>query len=222
MISTYLHSLLFHTVMTILHRPPSHLLQKAGSSFDRDDIEICYESLGAMLRLIRNYSRFYSFKHLPLDFVQTLSTAAGTVLMRRHLDDLPWDDAETSRSLDLVIAAMEDIKDTWPCVREILNSVLDARRTETEAMPLVDPVMDFDFLNAAPPLSADAVDYHDPHVATAYWPPSFGNVLTGSMLPTWGHHVFPADVDFNDIGALSSNQVEQQHLPSASPPGSFG
>ncbi|KAF2970272.1 hypothetical protein GQX73_g3295 [Xylaria multiplex] len=140
--------LLFHTVMTILHRPPSQLLQKPESSFDRDDIEICYESLGAMLRLLRIYRRFYSYKHLPLDFVQTLSTAAGTVLMRRHLDHLPWADGETSRSLDLVIQAMEDIKDTWPCVKEILNSVLLARQTEAAIMPDVDAVMDFDFLVA--------------------------------------------------------------------------
>ncbi|KAI0402628.1 fungal-specific transcription factor domain-containing protein [Xylaria palmicola] len=178
--------LLFHTVMTILHRPPSQLLQKPESSFNRDDIEICYESLGVLLRLIRNYGRFYSYKHLPLDFVQTLSTAAGTILMRRHLNQLPWDDAETSRSLDLVIQAMEDIKDTWPCVKEILNSVLKARQTEAAIMPDVDPVMDFDFLAAQPPDLSDAVGIT--------WPSSFGNMMTGSMLP-WGY-IEPDDVEF--------------------------
>ncbi|TGJ79843.1 hypothetical protein E0Z10_g8921 [Xylaria hypoxylon] len=165
--------LLFHTVMTILHRPPSQLLQKPESSFDRDDIDICYESLGAMLRLLRSYGRFYSYKHLPLDFVQTLSTAAGTILMRRHLDHLPWVDAETSRSLDLVIEAMEDIKDTWPCVKEILNSVLNARQTEAATMPDVDPVMDFDFLAAEPPALLD--------MDGAEWP-SFDDMMTRSTL----------------------------------------
>ncbi|KAK5636671.1 hypothetical protein RRF57_012383 [Xylaria bambusicola] len=166
--------LLFHTVMTILHRPPSHLLQKSESSFDREDIEICYESLGAILRLLKSYKRFYSYKHLPLDFVQTLSTAAGTILMRRHLENLPWNDGETSRCLDLVIEAMEDIKDTWPCVKEILDSVLKARQTEAAVMPDMDPVMDFDFLAARPlGLSEDG---------TA-WLSSLGNVMTGSMLP---------------------------------------
>ncbi|KAI1167942.1 fungal-specific transcription factor domain-containing protein [Nemania serpens] len=176
--------LLFHTVMTILHRPPSQLLQNAESSFDRDDIEICYESLSAMLKLIRNYGRFYSYKHLPLDFVQTLSTAAGTILMRRHLNHLAWDDAETSKSFDLVMQAMEDIKETWPCVKEILNSVLQARQTEAEVMPDVDPVMDFDFLTAQPPVLMDDDG----------WPSSFGNMMTGSMLP-WGY-AEPDDVDF--------------------------
>ncbi|TRX91915.1 hypothetical protein FHL15_007234 [Xylaria flabelliformis] len=167
--------LLFHTVMTILHRPPSRLLQKPESSFDRDDIEICYESLGAILRLIRSYGRFYSYKHLPLDFVQTLSTAAGTILMRRHLNNLPWNDAETSRSLDFVIQAMEDIKDTWSCAKDILNSVLKARQTEAAAIPDVDPLMDFEFFAAQPPVLSDADGT----------PSSFGN-MTGSMLP-WGY-----------------------------------
>lgn len=160
--------------MTILHRPPSHLLQKPESSFDRDDIEICYESLGAILRLLKSYGRFYSYKHLPLDFVQTLSTAAGTILMRRHLLDLPWDDGETSRSLDLVIQVMGDIRDTWPCVKEILDSVLKARQTEAAVIPDVDPVMDFDFLAARPSML--------PEDGTA-WMSSLGNVMTGSMLP---------------------------------------
>ncbi|KAI1810175.1 fungal-specific transcription factor domain-containing protein [Poronia punctata] len=184
--------MLFHTVMTILHRPPSHLLQTPGSNFNRDDIEICYESLGAILRLMRSYSRHYSFKHLPLDFVQTLSTAAGTIMMRRHIDGLPWDDVETARSLDSVTQAMEDIKGTWTCVGEILNSVLDARRTEAVAMPLVDPVMDFDFLAAAPPLSVDA--------DAAAWPPSFDDVLMGSML-TWPDHVDPSQLFAFDDGS---------------------
>ncbi|KAI0802598.1 fungal-specific transcription factor domain-containing protein [Xylaria sp. FL0064] len=178
--------LLFHTVMTILHRPPSQLLQKPEASIDRDDIEICYESLGAILRLLRTYPRFYSYKHLPLDFVQTLSTAAGSILMRRQLDHLPWDDAETSRSLDLVIQAMEDIKDTWPCVKEILNSVLKARQTEATVMPDVDPVMDFDFLAAQHPVLPDD--------GTAWLSSSFGNPMAGSMVP-WGH-VQPGDVNF--------------------------
>jgi hypothetical protein len=178
--------------MTILHRPPSQLLQKPGSSLDRDDIEICYESLGAMLSLLRGYARFYSYRCLPLDFVQTLSTAAGTILMRRHINNLPWGDAETTRSLDLVIQAMEDIKDTWPCVKEILNSVLKARQTETSTLPDVDPVMlDFDFLSAAQPPLSD--------VDGTTWPTSFGNMLTGSLLP-WDH-VAPGEASFDGTTA---------------------
>ncbi len=44
---------------------------------------------------------------------------------------------------------MKDIEDTWPCVKEILNSVLKARQTEAAIMPDVDPVMDFPRRSAA-------------------------------------------------------------------------
>ncbi|KAI1321872.1 fungal-specific transcription factor domain-containing protein [Xylariaceae sp. FL0255] len=171
--------LLFHTVMTILHRPPSQHFRKCESdtgSLNHDDIEICYESLGAIMRLLRSYARFYSFNHLPLNFVQTLSTAASTILMRRHINKLPWNDVETARSLDFIVQIMEEIQSAWPCVGEILNSIRKARQTETQTLPDVDPVMDFDFLATT----------HHPTIADAegaLWPSSFGNMLTGSMLP---------------------------------------
>ncbi|KAI1265112.1 fungal-specific transcription factor domain-containing protein [Xylariaceae sp. FL1019] len=167
--------MLFHTVMTILHRPPiRHFQRPESAGLNLDDIEICYESLGAILRLLRSYSRFYPYRNLPLNFVQTLSTVASTVLMRRHINDIPWHDSDISRSLDTIIQVMEEIKDTWPCVKDILNAVLKARQTEASAMPDFDPVMDFDFF-ASPPASSDAEGIS--------WPVSFGNMLTGSMLP---------------------------------------
>ncbi|KAI0879744.1 fungal-specific transcription factor domain-containing protein [Hypoxylon argillaceum] len=190
--------LLFHTVMTILHRPPSQVLQKPEPSFDRDDVEICYASLGALLKLTRHYGRFYAHRHLPLDFVQTLATMAGTALMRRQLEGLPWDDAETARALDLVVQVMADVRDTWPCVGEILAAVLRARRTEAAVMPDVDPVMDFDFLvipqQQQPPGAAADAAPGDMAEGGITWPASFGNMMTGSMLP-WGYDE-PGAVDF--------------------------
>ncbi|KAI1761334.1 Hydantoinase B/oxoprolinase-domain-containing protein [Hypoxylon sp. FL1150] len=137
--------LYFHTIMIILHRPPRQLIKKPALDANSEDVEICYESLGAILRLLRSYSRYYPYEHLPLDFVHTLSTAAGTILMRRHSEDLPWDDAETSRSLDLVLQAMESIQDTWPCMKEIYQGILNARSTAASSMPNMTPAMNFDF-----------------------------------------------------------------------------
>lgn len=74
------HSMLFHTVMIILHRPPRHLFKSPGIATS-DDVEFCYESLQAILKLLKSYSRFYKFSALPLDFVHTLSVAAGTILV---------------------------------------------------------------------------------------------------------------------------------------------
>lgn len=93
-------------------------------------MEICYESLHAILRLMRSYSRFYKFEHLPLDFVQTLSTAAGTILMQRRLEGgtaaSAARDLEESRSLRLVLDAMDAVQHTWPCVAEVKASILQA------------------------------------------------------------------------------------------------
>lgn len=132
--------------MIILHRPPRQLVRRPANPGDPDDsMEICYESLNAILRLLRSYARHYDFDLLPLDFVHTLSTAAGTILMRRYSEDLPWDDAETRRSLDLVMRAMEGAQRAWPCMEEILRGIRNARDTAAVSIPNVDPVMGFDF-----------------------------------------------------------------------------
>lgn len=118
--------MLFHTGMIILHRPPrQHLDDEAVAT--SEDVEICYESLGAILRLIRCYGKYYRFELLPLDFVHTLSAAAGVVMMKRHLDRLSWDDREISKSLKELLYAMQAIEEVWPCVLEIKDGILNAR-----------------------------------------------------------------------------------------------
>ena len=128
--------MLFHTVMIILHRPPRHLFRTPGIAAS-DDVEYCYESLQALLKLLRSYARFYRFSSLPLDFVHTLSVAAGTILMKRSLeaaDPLATTSGHghgggggsDSKAMDTVLDAMHEIRHTWPCVVEIRESVLRA------------------------------------------------------------------------------------------------
>jgi len=128
--------MLFHTVMTILHRPPSNMFEKPEIA-ESEDVEICYESLQAILRLMRTYSRYYRYRSLPLDFVHTLSTAAGTVMMKRFLQGSSWDDPDIDRSLSLITEAMDEIQNTWPCVKEIRECVARARMVQTMAPPEV-------------------------------------------------------------------------------------
>ncbi|KAJ3570217.1 hypothetical protein NPX13_g5804 [Xylaria arbuscula] len=81
--------MVFHTGMIILHRPPQqHINDEAilGS----EGVEICYESLAAILRLVRSYKRYYHFEMLPLDFVHTLSAATGVIFMKRHMEKSSW------------------------------------------------------------------------------------------------------------------------------------
>ncbi|KAF5020624.1 hypothetical protein F66182_7331 [Fusarium sp. NRRL 66182] len=135
----------FHTIMIILHRPPSHMYEKQGIA-ESEDVEICYESLQAILRLMRTFSRHYRFRSLPLDFVQTLSTAAGTIMMKRFFRCASWEDSDISRSLSTVIDAMDEVQHTWPCMGEIKDYVVRARNAQT-VIPPEDPLIIPDLMN---------------------------------------------------------------------------
>ncbi|KAK4079249.1 transcriptional regulator family: Fungal Specific TF [Trichoderma harzianum] len=137
--------MMFHTIMIILHRPPSHMFENPGIA-EGEDVEICYESLQAILRLMRSYSRYYRYRSLPLDFVHTLSTAASTVMMKRFLQKASWSDPDIERALSLIMQAMDEIQNTWPCVREIRDVLLQAQQTQT-AMPPEDPLNVPDLMN---------------------------------------------------------------------------
>ncbi|TQV99842.1 transcription factor [Cordyceps javanica] len=126
--------MVFHTVMIILHRPPSNMFDKPGIA-ESEDVEICYESLQAIQRLMRSFSRFYRYRSLPLDFVQTLATATGIVLMRRYLLKASWTDPEIERSVSLLLDAMNEIQNTWPPVREIRDSLMQAQQSKAVLPP---------------------------------------------------------------------------------------
>lgn len=140
-------SMLFHTAMIVLHRPPRHLFSKPGIA-ESEDVEVCYESMQAMLRLLKSYSKFYKYSSLPLDFVHTLSVTAGTILMKRFLENAPKDDSGIAKSMDIVLDAMDKIKYTWPCIVEIRESIVQAMETRAADQPEQgpDPVFDFGFL----------------------------------------------------------------------------
>ncbi|CAG9940201.1 unnamed protein product [Clonostachys rosea f. rosea IK726] len=139
----YLH-MQFHTSMVILHRPPRHSFNTVDIS-SSEDVEICYESLQAILRLMRSYSRLYRYEELPLDFVHTLSVAASTVLMRRWLDK---DMHQMEKEMNLIVQAMQAIKETWPCVEEIEKSVCKIEKCEKPAdnVPEIDAMLDAGFM----------------------------------------------------------------------------
>lgn len=141
----FINSMMFHTIMIILHRPPSHMFEKPGIA-ESEDVEICYESLQAILRLMRSYSRYYRYRSLPLDFVHTLSTAASTVMMKRFLQKASWSDPDIERALSLITLAMDEIQNTWPCVREVRDVLLQAQQTQA-SMPPEDPLDAPDLMN---------------------------------------------------------------------------
>ena len=117
--------LLFHTAMVILHRPPRRHLDDAAVAHG-EDVEICYGSLAAILRLLRSYTRHHRLALLPLDVVHTLSAAAGVVLMRRHIERLAWADSDVAKPLAQLLDAMRAVQHVYPCITEILDGLVDA------------------------------------------------------------------------------------------------
>ncbi|EXJ86743.1 hypothetical protein A1O3_03697 [Capronia epimyces CBS 606.96] len=118
--------------MIILHRPPRTLFgdPKIATS---EDIEICYQSLEAILCLLRSYARHYRYVDLPLDVMHILSTAAATVLMKRFFNKALWTDVEIAKPLSFLLGAMDEIQVKWPYMFEIRESI-----TRSISEPLVD------------------------------------------------------------------------------------
>ncbi|KAL7818212.1 fungal-specific transcription factor domain-containing protein [Trichoderma aethiopicum] len=167
--------MMFHTIMIILHRPPSHMFENPGIA-ESEDVEICYESLQAILRLMRSYSRYYRYRSLPLDFVHTLSTAASTVMMKRFLQKASWSDPDIERALSLVMQAMDEIQHTWPCVREIRDVVLQAQQTQA-TMPPEDPLNAPGLMNGL-----EGVAGHDGFLANLGEDVDIGTLITDEFL----------------------------------------
>lgn len=177
--------MVFHTAMIILHRPPRHLYSRPGIS-KSDDVDICYESLHAIIRLLRSYSRYYKYSALPLDFVHTLSVAAGTVLMRISLEDLPPDDSSIVKSMETILDAMDKIKHTWPCIVEVKSRVVQAMSISgaEEHRSTQDPLLDFGFLADFGSANATGLDDINMHIPDA----ELGILLTDDFLmdPVFG------------------------------------
>lgn len=183
-------SMQFHTSMIILHRPPRHLFTNPDISTS-EDVEICYESLQAILRLMRSYSRLFRYDELPLDFVHTLSVAASTVLMRRWLDG---DVKQMEREMGQVLQAMLDVRETWPSVDEIEKSVRRVVESgkPAEAASEIDAIMDVGFMaGLTAPNEGDnwsiQPDYYDDGMFDATLGPILTDEDLGGVADQSGH-----------------------------------
>lgn len=122
--------MLFHTAMIILHRPPRlHLDDEAV--INSEGVEICYQSLSAILKLLKTYARYYRFEILPLDVVQTLASAAEMVMMQRYMKKSSWDDKDISRPMTQILEVMDAIIEVFPCMREIRDSILHSMQASS-------------------------------------------------------------------------------------------
>lgn len=146
--------MLFHTTMIILHRPPQQHLDDEAV-INGEGLETCYQSLSAILKLIKSYGRYYRFEFLPLDFVQTLASAAEIVMIRRYIEKSSWDDKEISRPISQILDAMEAIKEVSPSVQEIRDSILRSIEAgkDDSRQQIEDNELDLDLVELLQPVS---------------------------------------------------------------------
>jgi len=118
--------MMYHTALIILHRPPRNLFRDPAIA-SSEDVKTCYESLDAIVKLVGIYSRQHQYSHLPLTFVHILASAGSIVLMKRHIDGASWAQPEISKSLGVILDALDGISQTWSCakqVRAVINSAM--------------------------------------------------------------------------------------------------
>lgn len=121
----------FHTGMIILHRPPDRCSDEDLSS-QSEEVDICYQSLAAILRLLNSYQRHYSLRTLPLEIVHTLAAAARIILLKKRLEESSWSAISVRKPLDQILDVMDAISTVWPCVLEIKSGIESMRGSSPE------------------------------------------------------------------------------------------
>ena len=160
--------MLFNTAMIILHRPPrQHLNDESVSS--GEGIEVCYQSLSAIIRLFRSYTRYYRIQFLPLDVVHTLSAAAEVVLLKKRIEGSTWNDSDISKPLSYILELMQDVETVWPCIGGVRRSIIEAMSSELpdSTPPILDgelgfmDVFNFDAAGSLPHMWGPDVSWED-------------------------------------------------------------
>lgn len=125
--------MVFHTGMIILHRPLSRCSDADLLSLT-EDVEICYQSLAAILRLLNSYERHYSFRTLPLDIVHTLAAAARIIILKMRMEQSSWTNMSVKKPLDQVLNVMGAISTVWPCMAEIKAGVEEMTQNDSQEL----------------------------------------------------------------------------------------
>jgi len=117
-------SMMYHTVLIVLHRPPLSL-QFTRTPAVTPDFAICWSSVTAIIRLIKQYSRGNEYLYLPVTFVHTATAAASIILLKRHI---VHEDAydEASKFLSVILSALGGCAATYPAAAQAKQAILMA------------------------------------------------------------------------------------------------
>ncbi|APA10897.1 hypothetical protein sscle_07g056670 [Sclerotinia sclerotiorum 1980 UF-70] len=138
----------YHTAMIILHRPPRAAFKEPGIG-ETEDVQICYESLDIIMKLLRMHSnnlQNYPYRHLPITFVHTLASAASIILMRRYIKGSSWKEPIVSRALDQILEAVNGVSLTWTCANQIRDVITSAIKKPSAEDPQNASPKDFDLM----------------------------------------------------------------------------
>ncbi|TGO85733.1 hypothetical protein BPOR_0369g00030 [Botrytis porri] len=132
----------YHTAMILLHRPPRAAFKEPGIG-ETEDMQICYESLDIIMKLLRMHSnnlQNYPYSHLPITFVHTLASAASILLMKRSTEGSSWKEPTVSRPLDQILEAIDGVLLTWACAKQVRDAITAAiREPSTEDLQKTSP-----------------------------------------------------------------------------------
>ena len=115
---------MYHTVLIVLHRPPLtlHLSRTATTT---PDFEICWASVTALIKLVKQYARGNEYIYLPVTFIHTATAAASIILLKRHILHESNDD-EPAKYLNVILEALDGCSATWSAATQAKQAILIA------------------------------------------------------------------------------------------------
>jgi hypothetical protein len=116
--------MMYHTVLIVLHRPPLSL-QFTRTPVVTADFEICWASVTAIIKLIKQYARGNEYLYLPMTFIHTATAAASIVLLKRHIVHEESDE-EAAKFLHVILDALEGCSVTWTAAAQAKQAILMA------------------------------------------------------------------------------------------------
>jgi hypothetical protein len=133
--------------MIILHRPPRNMFRDPKISTSQD-VTTCYESLDAIVKLLRIYSKHYQFSHLPFTFVHILASAASVVLMKRYIENSSWTEVSIAKPLALIQDSLSAVAQTWPCAKQVQGVINSAMKHTPQDSPRNESPQSFDLMTS--------------------------------------------------------------------------
>lgn len=116
--------MMYHTVLIVLHRPPLslHLTRTATIT---PDFDICWASVTALIKLIKQYARGNEYIYLPVTFIHTATAAASIILLKRHIVHESNDD-EPAKYLNVILESLDGCSATWGAAAQAKQAILMA------------------------------------------------------------------------------------------------